>query len=128
MLPQKNYQTSEQCFCDVCREAVVHPLCPSCITTEIEAWLVLYPNLRNELMPKLEKFLDKIKNKTDSTECIKCKNKRAAVCPYCFTDHVLGQLKEINSNNIILREFFEFFNFDFHHTGYSKEAEALGVI
>ena len=43
-------------------------------------------------------------------------------------EEVMRELKQINVNNIILREFFEFFNFDFHHTGYSKEAEMLGVI
>ena len=43
-----------------------------------------------------------------------------------FIDHI--DYKKLNSNKLILTEFFEFFNFDFHHTGYSKEAEALGVI
>jgi hypothetical protein len=128
MIKQKNYLIPEKCMCDVCREAVVNPICPSCITTEIEAWLVLYPNLKDELMPRLEKFLEKIKHKTDATQCIQCKNKRAAVCPYCFTAHVLEHLKELNSNRMILGEFFEFFNFDLHHTGYTREAEKLGFI
>ena len=128
MLQTKNYPVPEQCLCDVCREAVTNPICPHCIATEIEAWLVLYPNLRKELMPKINSFLENIKNKTDKTECILCKERKAAVCPYCFTNYVLKQLKQLHSNKIILVEFFDFFNFDLHHTGYTKEAERLELI
>jgi hypothetical protein len=130
MLTKKNYLANETHFiCDVCSEAVINPLCPICITTEIEAWLTLYPNLRAKLNRLLEGYLQKINNQTEeATACIKCKNKRASVCPYCFTEHVLGKLKKLEVNHIVLKEFFEFFNFDFNHTGYSKEAEELGVI
>ena len=130
MLTKKNYLAHGTHFiCEVCREVVTHPICPVCITTEIEAWLTLYPNLRKELNKLLEKYLERINNRTeDATSCIKCKNKRASVCPYCFTEHVLGELKRLEVNHIVLKEFFEFFNFDFNHTGYSKEAEELGVI
>ncbi len=127
MLP-KDLINSEQFMCDVCKEAIINPICPNCITTEIDAWLVMYPNLRKELMPKLEEFLEKIKHKTNATQCIKCKDKKAVICPYCFTNVVLEKLKKLHSNKIVLIEFFEFFNFDLHHTGYSKEAEELGVI
>jgi len=111
---QKNYQVFETHYmCDVCSEAVTNPLCPVCLTTEINAWLTLYPNLRKELMPKLNEYLKKIKEKiTDSTKCIKCKNKRASICPYCFTDYVLTELKKLESSKIILKEFIDFFNFN----------------
>ena len=79
-------------------------------------------------MPVLNKFLEKINNKTDATKCIQCGNKRAAICPYCFTKVVLDELKKMKSNKLILTEFFDFFNFDLHHTGYTKEAERLGII
>ena|SRR3989344_3690515 len=130
MLLQKKYFTPETQFvCDVCSEAVTHPICPSCITEEIQAWLTLYPNLRNELIPRLKEYLNEIEEKEiDSPICIKCHDKRAAVCTYCFTEKVLDELKKMNSNNLILREFLEFFNFDFYHTGYSREAERLEVI
>lgn len=127
MLP-KIHPNPEQYMCDVCSEAVTNPICPSCITTEIEAWLSLYPNLRRELMPRLNTFLEKINPKTNATMCIQCKNKRAAICPYCFTELVLYELKKMKSNKIILTEFFDFFNFDLHHTGYTREAERLGII
>jgi len=130
MLTQKNYLShGTQFICEVCGDAVINPICPVCITTELEAWLTLYPNLRHELTKLLEGYLEDINNKVnDATACIKCKNKRASVCPYCFTEHVLGELKTLEVNHIVLKEFFEFFNFDFNHTGYSKEAEELGVI
>ena len=127
MLPIK-HSPPEQYLCDFCGEAIINPICPSCITTEIEAWLSLYPNLRKEIMPKLNTFLKKINNKTNATECIQCKNKRAAICPYCFTKLILNELKKLKSNKIIITEFFEFFNFDLHHTGYTREAERLGII
>lgn len=127
---QKNYFASEpQFLCDICSEAITNPICPSCLTTEIEAWLTLYPNLRRELLPKLRKYIWEIQSRlTEYTSCIKCGNKNAAICPYCFTEHTLRELKKLDANRIILKEFFEFFNFDFDHTGYTKDAEKLGVL
>jgi len=97
---------------------------------ELEAWLTLYPHLREELMPKLKRFLIDIEENSvvGSTICIKCFNERSAICPYCFTEEVLNQLKKIGSSRNIIREFFMFFNFDFEHKGYSKEAERLSII
>ena len=119
-----------QYMCDVCSEAITNPLCPFCLTIEIEAWLTLYPNLKRELLPRLNKYLDKISNKITNYGmiCIKCKDQRAFVCTYCFTDYVFNELQDINAEKIILKEFFEFFNFDLDQTGYTKEAEELGVI
>lgn len=118
-----------QYLCDVCSIAVTNPLCPSCLATEIEAWVTLYPNLSKELIPRIRRYIENISEKAiDFTQCIKCGNKTASVCPYCFTSQVLRELKKLEVNKIILREFFEFFNFDFDHTGYSREAEKLGVI
>jgi len=134
MLLQKDYtahETNETHYaCDVCSEAVTNPLCPFCLTIEIEAWLTLYPSLKNQILPKLNEFLKKTNNKITNygTQCIKCKISRAFVCPYCFTENVFNELQKINADKLILKEFFEFFNFDLHHTGYTKEAEELGVI
>ena len=131
MMLHNNYPASEAHYmCDVCSEAITNPLCPECLTMEIEAWLTLYPNLRSELLPKIQQFLNEIEDKLihDTTQCIKCGEKKTAICPYCFTDFVLKHLKKINANKIVLTEFFEFFNFDLDHKGYSKEAEELGVI
>jgi len=129
MIKNNFFASETQDMCNVCSQAITNPLCPTCLTTEIQAWLTLYPDLRRQLLPKLFRYLH-ITEETlkDSTACLKCRNKRASVCPYCFTDYVLKQLKKINVNRIILKEFFEFFNFDLDHTGYSEEAEKLGVI
>mgnify|MGYP001588482433 FL=1 len=124
MITKNNYSADEpQFMCDVCSEAITNPLCPFCLTTEIEAWLTLYPNLRSELLPKLKKYLINIQNKLiEGDNCIKC-NKRASVCPYCFTDYVVREIKKIGASELVLKEFIEFFNFDFEHTGYSEESQ-----
>src|SRR3989344_9041570 len=98
MILQKNFFAPEpQYVCDVCSEAVTNPICPLCLSVEIDAWLTLYPNLREDIMPRLSEFLKKIENKlNESTECIKCRNKRASVCPYCFTQNVLNELRRVN--------------------------------
>ncbi|MDP2925470.1 MAG: hypothetical protein Q8N99_03805 [Nanoarchaeota archaeon] len=126
----KYYNALEpQFLCDDCSIAITNPICPFCLTTEIDAWLTLYPSLRGEIIPSLERYLKRIGNRlTEYTICIKCKNKRAAVCPYCFTTFVLKELKKINANKVVIKEFIQFFNFDFEHSDFSKEAEKLGVI
>ena len=119
----------EQFLCDVCSVTVTNPICPTCLSTEVEAWLTLYPNLRKELMPKLASYLYKLDTKViDSTQCIKCGNNTASICPYCFTNHVFKELKCLNVSKQIMKEYFEFFNFDLEHVGYCKEAEKLGAI
>lgn len=121
--------TEPQYLCNVCSIAVTNPLCPACLAIEIQAWVTLYPNLSKELIPRIKRYIENLEEKAiDFTQCIKCGNKTASVCPYCFTNQVLKELKKLEANKIILREFFEFFNFDFDHTGYSQEAEKLGVI
>jgi len=119
-----------QVLCEVCSIAVTNPLCPSCLTQEIEAWTTLYPDVRTRLLPKLYDYLNQAEDHIvfEATRCIKCNETKGIVCPYCFTEFVLRSLKKIKANRIILKEFLEFFNFDFDHTGYSKEAERLGVI
>jgi len=127
MLGQKNYSAFE-CLCDVCSGAVINPICPRCLAGEIKAWLTLYPALGREVLPKLSKYLKTVEIRKNATICIKCKHKRAAVCPCCFTEYVLNELKKLNSSKIILREFLQFFNFDFNHNAYTMEAEKLGLL
>jgi len=109
-------------MCDVCSEAITNPICPFCLTTEIEAWLTLYPHLRKDLLKKIHEYLNNISNiiTTYGTTCIKCNEKRAHVCTYCFTDFVYRELMKLPSGKFVMNEFLEFFDFDFDHTGYSE--------
>jgi len=111
---QTNSNAFEQHFsCEICGEAITNPLCPLCLNLEIDAWTTLYPNLRNELLPKLKTYLERIKESViNATECIKCKKATTSICPYCFIDFVEGELKKLGSNNIVLTEFMDFFDFD----------------
>lgn len=130
MLPT-NHSASEPSFykCEVCHEPVSNPLCPICLTEEIEVWSSYYPNLRKELIPRIKKYIESnISIPESSTICIKCTNDRSSICPYCFTNYVLEELEGLNSSRLILKEFLQFFNFDFEHTEFTKKAEELGVI
>jgi hypothetical protein len=117
------------CVCNICSSTIIHPICQSCLKEEIHAWLTLYPSLGKEVLPHLKVFIHNIEKKgEDMIRCVTCKNKRAAICPHCFSEHTLQILKNIQANHIILKEFLEFFNFDFDHTAYSQEAEKYGAI
>jgi len=113
MLQTKSLAFEPQFYCEICGETVSNPLCPVCLSLEIDAWTTLYPNLRNELLPKIKKYLKRIEESiVSSTKCIKCKRAITSICPYCFIDFVEGELKKLESNNLVLTEFMDFFDFD----------------
>ncbi|MFA7708220.1 MAG: hypothetical protein WCX73_04685 [Candidatus Pacearchaeota archaeon] len=113
MLQNKHLAFEPHFLCEICGEAVTNPLCPICLATEVDAWSTFYPNLRSGLLPKIKKYLERIKESIiNSTECIKCKRAQTSICPYCFIDFVEGEIKKLESNNFILNEFREFFDFD----------------
>jgi len=127
MIRKKNFGLEPQFLCDECSEAVTNPICPSCISFELEAWLTLYPNLKKEIFPILNKYLLEKKEKIEPpTTCIICGNP-TSICPYCFTSFVFKILRKMKVSKIIIREFFEFFNFDLEHKGYTKDAEKLKI-
>lgn len=129
MLQDNSLILEPQFLCDLCSEAVTHPICPTCITAEIENWIDSYPKTKLKLLPTIKKVLVQIEDKlVESTQCIKCNKKRAAICPGCFTEYVLNELKRLGSNKKVLIEYLNFFNFDFEHNKYYKEAEKLGVV
>lgn len=117
--------------CLDCHEPTSNPLCPACLTMQIEAWLSSYPdrNITNNILERIKNYVEKTNNLAgSSTRCVSCGKSRASLCPYCFTNYVFNLLKNMKVNRIILKEFLQFFNYDFEHVGYSKEAEKLGVI
>ena len=109
--------------CLVCAQQISNPICPTCLLHQIEAWLTSYPNLKQRLLPSLRKYVRAAYNRSDSLiDCFTCKDKRASLCPYCFTDHTLNLLKKLQVHKQIIIEFIRFFNFDLSHQGYSKRA------
>jgi hypothetical protein len=128
MVTKNQFSAAEPRFmCNVCSETITTPLCPFCLTTEIEAWLTLYPDLRNQLLPKLKKYLYAMETRLmEGINCFKC-NKRASVCPFCFTEYILNELRKIGATNIILKEFFEFFDFDFSRIDYRNKTETIHI-
>ncbi|MBR9705671.1 hypothetical protein GOV14_01425 [Candidatus Pacearchaeota archaeon] len=108
--------------CEICNEAITNPICPVCLTEEVNIWSTLYPSLRHELMPRLKQYLKTIKmNTNDSSRCIKCHRHRVALCSYCFIREVLEELEDLQVNRDIKKEFLQFFNYDLGHTSYKDD-------
>ncbi len=115
--------------CLECDEAIFNPICPDCLLREIDSWIIKYPKLKRKIVPKLKKYIQSLKKLSkSSTQCIACNKKRASLCTFCFTDFVFKKLKQLHASKTAQKEFLVFFNFDFEHVGYSKDAEKLGVI
>jgi len=124
MLPNNSNISEPHHECSICHESVSTPLCPSCIGTQIEAWMTLYPNyheLKDTLMPKLHLIVQKCYK--EATECIKCKEARVSICPYCFTSLVVNELKSLQVHPIVLKEFLQFFSYKEEQDRYDQ----LGV-
>jgi len=118
--------------CLNCHEVIFNPICPACLAVEIEAWLQPIFPYHKKITKKIEDYIRKTNNLASKTgkltKCISCRKLSVSLCPYCFTEYVFNLLKKIKVNKAILKEFLEFFNYDFEHTGYSKDAEELGAI
>jgi hypothetical protein len=111
---QKNSLASEKHYaCDFCGKAIISPICQWCLAQEVQAWMTLYPDLDEKLMPGIDDYLSGSDNPAfESTICIKCGCNSASICPSCFVDFVLLELENIEANNIVVEEFLEFFSFD----------------
>ena len=121
---------SEQNSCNNCNDVIVHPLCPFCVSLQMKAWLTYHPSLNNRLFPNIREYLNKIKDKFENhgTNCIKCMDKKAAICPGCFTENIFRKLRGMNTKKSILQEYYDFFNYDLDRTKYTDEAEQLGLL
>lgn len=98
--------------CELCNEPITNPICPVCLSEEIEIWSTNYPDLRRELVPRIKKNLIKIQQQTkEAVQCIKCNENRIFVCSYCFIREVLDELDDLNSSKMIKKEFLQFFNY-----------------
>jgi hypothetical protein len=128
----KNLLSFERSYeCLSCHEAVSNPICPDCLSFQIEAWLTsisAYP-LKNKIMKRIRDYINSQHDYVgESTICIVCGKTKASICPYCFTNYVYALLKCLNVNKSIIKEFLQFFNYDLEHNGYSKDAEELGYM
>ncbi|MEM2932755.1 MAG: hypothetical protein QW622_00885 [Candidatus Pacearchaeota archaeon] len=112
-------------LCLICQEAIFTPICPKCLTKEVNTWAIQslkgkkYEKLRHEIgseMLRLSKY------DFPSTKCIKCKG-NVFICPYCFTESIYEIIKKskLKNKKRIIEDFLIHFNFDFDHTGYIKE-------
>jgi len=115
-------------ICGQCAEPITNPLCHNCLGKEISQWLSFYPNLKRNLMPKIKKYVKEVDNSAiNSLNCVSCKNKKAALCPYCFTEGILNLLKKNNVDKFVLGDFLTIFNFDMQHEGYIQDAIEGGL-
>lgn len=109
-------QIQNQTVCIGCGEAITNPLCPSCIDGNIAMWAST-KGVKIGVKPLRE---DMGYTNYDGTTCIKCGDVMH-LCPYCYTENVLGWLKANRPK--LVNEFLEFFNFDLGRRGYSSREE-----
>ncbi len=106
--------------CEFCHEPITNPICLACIAEEVNIWSSIYPSLRKEIMPRLRRYIKKLKRDSlESANCIKCDKDLISVCAYCFVRYILGELENIKANNIVKKEFLQFFNYDLGHTSFN---------
>lgn len=117
-----------------CNEAIYNPLCHVCLAGEIKQWLNEQKNkevaksLNAELINLVKSFQGLDKPNIENIKCVACSKNTTILCPYCFTEIVYKKLKSLTKSKKMQADFLSLFNFDFEHTGYSKDAEKLGII
>jgi hypothetical protein len=112
-------------LCLECHEAIFNPICPRCLSEEVRQWAI---NKNQKVKDLIEEEIKTIlRFGLNKKGCLKC-GSDVFLCPYCFTERVYLRLKNAKFSKKILKEFLEFFNFDFEHTGYTKDMEKLGLI
>lgn len=105
-----------------CKEIIYNPLCARCLAKEMQQWLDGIA-LNRKIQQEINAYILRKEGYNEGSKCILCRDNYTDVCPYCLTEHVYEFMKRVNAKKEILNEFFEFFNFDFEHSGYSKEFE-----
>lgn len=83
-------QRGERMKCAICEEEPTHPVCESCLTTEIEDWL---GKTRPELIEEVRKIKSSFESYKPLTNCIQCDGYLKA-CSHCFTKEVFEMIKE----------------------------------
>lgn len=113
-------KTHTNVLCLECGEEIFNPLCPKCLSKEIEIWMEDKPaKIKSIINTEIKKIL-KTNKEHDYTKCILCKRKDVFLCPYCFTERIYNSLQDNKIKPVLLSEFLTLFNFDLEHTGYNK--------
>ena len=114
--------------CKQCNQPITNPVCHDCLSKQVMAWLSFYPNVRKKMLPKLKKYVKDVNNiALSGINCASCAKKKAALCPYCFTEGIFNMLKKSNIDKMIIMDFLSIFNFDLKHEGYIQEAVKEGL-
>lgn len=105
-------------ICVRCNEKISNPICPFCLSRDINQWL---KGQESGVKKEIEKEIkNKLKNNTHSKECVICGYGSVYMCPPCFLELIYNRLKNIASPETRL-EFLRLFNFDSEHGDYTKE-------
>jgi len=122
------FETDNFYECPKCSEAITNPICHDCLGKQINKWLAFYPSIKKKIAPKIKKYIQEVNNEAvGALNCVACNKKKAALCPYCFTEGVFNILKRTAINKNVLGEFLVYFNFDSKKEGYIQEAEEQGL-
>lgn len=114
--------------CPQCSEPITNPLCHTCLGEDIKQWLSFYPDIKKKIVPQLNSYIKEVNNSISaSLSCIACNKRKAALCPYCFTEGVFNILKRNNVNVHVVGDFLTVFNFDLEKAGYLAEATEEGL-
>ena len=119
--------------CLECNEAIYNPLCHVCLSQEIKQWLREQENqrIRKSLIAEISRFLksnEELAESPQAVRCVACGKNSVILCPYCFTEIIYKKLKSLTNSKKLQADFLSLFNFDFEHTGYTKDAEELGML
>jgi len=121
------FERENQYNCMQCCEPITNPICHNCLAKDILKWLSFYHNVKKAITPKINKYLIQVNNEEiGSLNCVSC-SKKAALCPYCFTEGIFSLLKRSNVNKNIIGDFLHIFNFDLHKEGYILNASEEGL-
>jgi len=94
-------------------------LCHECLGKKISSWMLIYPKIKKKLLPQLKKYIKEMDQTATRTEnCILCKSKKAALCPYCFAEEVFNMLKRNQIDRLAIMDFLYTFDFDLKHENY----------
>lgn len=128
MILQNNYTT-----CLECRENIDTLICPRCISKSVIKWTESKKEHKDYLKlyylnSKIIEFLEENKKfEKNSQLCISCKKSIAYICPYCFSEMLIYQLKRMDVEKKLISEFMFLFNFDFYHNGYTEDLKGFVV-